>query len=392
MAVATLDGVLVDVNRALAEMLVFSREELVGRELAALVDPVESDAVRIRMRDLAEGQVVSNRSHRRLLRKVGDSVVADIQSRVVLDANQKPSMILIAVEDVTEKIRLEVQLRHAQKLESIGRLAAGIAHEINTPIQFVGDNVAFLSGAFEQLIALCDVYRGLCEKAERAPLSAAEIAFKGKNEEAADLDYIRRNVPASIASTIDGVGRVAKIVKSMKAFAHPDRGERSIADINTALRDTLTVATAELKYVATVETEWGDIVPVPCYLSDLNQVFLNLLVNAAHAIADVVGDSGQLGTIRVRTYMQEDKVVVAISDSGTGIPPAIRSRVFDPFFTTKGVGKGTGQGLAMARSVVVDQHGGTITFDTEMGKGTTFYVRIPATVKKETGEPSEGSL
>lgn len=377
MAVSNLSGQIVDVNRALSDMLGFAPDELVGRQLADLVDPVESDAVRIRMRDLAEQQTTSNRSHRRLMTKAGSSLVADVQLHAVLGPDDRPSMILVAVDDVTEKIRLEVELRHSQKLESIGRLAAGIAHEINTPIQFVGDNVAFLATAFEQLLSLCDVYRSLCDKALRAPLSADEAALKAKTEEAADLDYIRQNVPTSIASTVDGVGRVAKIVKSMKAFAHPDRGERTLSDINAALRDTLTVATNELKYVAQVETEWGDIEAVPCFLSDLNQVFLNILVNASHAIGDVVRETGQRGTIRVRTYMEEDYVVVAISDSGTGIPPAIRNRVFDPFFTTKGVGKGTGQGLALARSVVVEQHGGALTFDTEMGKGTTFYVRIP---------------
>jgi signal transduction histidine kinase len=163
----------------------------------------------------------------------------------------------------------------------------------------------------------------------------------------------------------------------MKAFAHPDRGERAIADLNAALRDTLTVATNELKYVAKVETDFGKIPSVPCFVSDLNQVFLNLLVNAAHAIGDVVGKTGQLGVIRVRTYQEGSVVVIAISDTGTGIPEAVRGRIFDPFFTTKEVGRGTGQGLALARTVVVDQHGGSLTFETETGKGTTFFVRIP---------------
>jgi signal transduction histidine kinase len=163
----------------------------------------------------------------------------------------------------------------------------------------------------------------------------------------------------------------------MKAFAHPDHGERAVADLNAALRDTLTVATNELKYVAKVETDFGKIPAVPCFVNDLNQVFLNLLVNAAHAIGDVVGKSGRLGVIRVRTYLEGSIVVIAISDTGTGIPEAVQGRIFDPFFTTKEVGKGTGQGLALARAVVVDQHGGSLTFETEMGKGTTFFVRIP---------------
>jgi signal transduction histidine kinase len=208
-------------------------------------------------------------------------------------------------------------------------------------------------------------------------VSAEDLARMKLDEELADLDYLRENIPTSIASTLDGAGRVAKIVQSMKAFAHPDRGEKDLADLNLALRNTLIVATNELKYVATVETDFGDIPTVPCFLSDLNQVFLNLLVNAAHAISDVVGKSGRRGVIGVRTYREGNLVVVAISDTGTGIPANLHGKIFDPFFTTKEVGKGTGQGLALARSVVVEEHGGTLTFTTEMGRGTTFFIRLP---------------
>jgi signal transduction histidine kinase len=147
--------------------------------------------------------------------------------------------------------------------------------------------------------------------------------------------------------------------------------------LNEALESTLIVASNELKYVADVETVFGDLPPVKCYLGDLNQVFLNLLVNAAHSIADVVKESGQRGRIRLETKTEEEWAVIALSDSGTGIPVEIRSRIFDPFFTTKAVGKGTGQGLALARAIVVEKHGGTLTFETEIGKGTTFYIRIP---------------
>ena len=169
----------------------------------------------------------------------------------------------------------------------------------------------------------------------------------------------------------------------MKAFAHPDRSEKEPADLNLALRNTLTVASNELKYVATVETEFGDLPMVPCFLSDLNQVFLNLLVNAAHAIGDVVGKSNQRGVIGVRTYREQKQAVVAISDTGIGIPENLQSKIFEPFFTTKEVGKGTGQGLALARSVIVEEHGGTLTFTTEMGTGTTFFIRIPIDLAPE---------
>jgi len=204
-----------------------------------------------------------------------------------------------------------------------------------------------------------------------------------QTEDKADLTYLADEIPKAIVQTLDGVGRVAKIVRAMKDFSHPDQGVRAPADLNRALDDTLIVARNELKYVADVVTDFDPQLPaVSCYLSDLNQVFLNLLVNAAHAIADVVGDgkSRQVtgkGTITVTTRREGDEVIVKIADSGTGIPPEIRDRVFDQFFTTKAVGKGTGQGLSIAHSVVVEKHGGSLTFETEVGKGTTFIIRLP---------------
>jgi PAS domain S-box-containing protein len=386
MAIASPTGSILDANQAFLDMLGFSRDDVIGLPVSEFVEQEEVESTKAALTALTTGHRTISRSHHRLRTKNAEPLVADVNATAVLDAQGQTKMIVTLFEDVTERNRLEIELRHSQKLESVGRLAAGIAHEINTPIQFVGDNVSFLSGAFEQLLALCDTYRSLCEKAVNAPLSPEDIARQKKAEETADLEYIRENVPTSITSTIDGVGRVARIVQSMKAFAHPDCGERSVADINAALHNTITVATNELKYVAKVETEYGDIPAVPCFLSDLNQVFLNLLVNAAHAIGDVVKTSGQRGSIKVRTYEEKGHIVVAISDTGTGIPPAVQSRVFDPFFTTKGVGKGTGQGLALAHSVVVEQHGGTITFDTQIGKGTTFYVRIPSTLPQVDGK------
>lgn len=386
-----LEGMIVEVNEALAAILGLSRAELLGRHVADLVEPAESDSVRSNVRKLASGAAAKAKAQRRILSHKGEVFMVDVRAQTMFDRSRQPKMILAVIDDVTDRVRLEMELRHSQKLESVGRLAAGIAHEINTPIQFVGDNITFLADSFEPLLSLCDTYHSMCQRAAVSPLGPADFEQIRQREDAADLDYVRENVPASIKSTIDGVGRVARIVQSMKAFAHPDRGERTVADINAALRDTLTVATNELKYVATVEVDFGNIPAVSCFLSDLNQVFLNLLVNAAHAIEDVVGKSGRRGLIRVRTYEERNHVVVAIGDTGSGIPPAIRGKIFDPFFTTKGVGKGTGQGLALAHSVVVEQHGGSITFDTEPGRGTTFFVRIPATIPEAVSSEKRSS-
>jgi len=377
LATADREGRILDFNQTLEGITGFPSGEAIGRFLWGFMPVEDATAVEAAYRNLLARRLSTDRGRWRLMAKDGRVLLADMGLTVLLDDEGKAQLVVISVEDVTGKGQIEVELRHAQKMESVGRLAAGIAHEINTPIQFVGDNINFLSGAFDGLIALCDSYRTACAKAASGPLSAEDVAALQRDEERADIEYIRGNVPTSFASTIDGVGRVARIVQSMKAFAHPDCGERAVADLNAALRDTLTVATNELKYVATVETDFGKISAIPCFVSALNQVFLNLLVNAAHAIGDVVGKTGALGVIRVRTYQEGTVVVIAISDTGTGIPEAVQGRIFDPFFTTKEVGKGTGQGLALARTVVVDQHGGSLTFETEMGRGTTFFVRIP---------------
>lgn len=284
---------------------------------------------------------------------------------------------LAIAQDVTERNRLEIDLRHAQKLEAVGRLAAGIAHEINTPIQFVGDNIHFLHGAFTDLTKVLGKYRFLRDRAANGEAVQGLAMEVAEAEKAADINYLVEEIPKAIGQSLDGVTRVATLVRAMKEFAHPDRKERAAADINAALLSTLTVARNELKYVADVETELGDLPLAVCNIGELNQVFLNLLVNAAHAIGDAGNGSGQKGVIRVRTSLEEDALLISIGDTGCGIPEDIRDKVFDPFFTTKESGRGTGQGLAIAHSVVVDRHGGTLTFASEVGKGTTFFIRLP---------------
>ena len=187
---------------------------------------------------------------------------------------------------------------------------------------------------------------------------------------------------------MEGVDRVATIVRAMKEFAHPESKEMASADLNKALQSTITVARNEWKYVAEVDTDFADLPLVACNVGDLNQVFLNLLVNAAHAIADVRKD-GPKGRIVIRTEREQDRVHISIADNGSGIPESIRSRIYDPFFTTKEVGRGTGQGLAIARSVVVDRHKGSLTFDSEVGKGTTFHIRLPISPEDTSGESKE---
>ncbi|HKU88290.1 MAG TPA: ATP-binding protein [Steroidobacteraceae bacterium] len=279
--------------------------------------------------------------------------------------------------DVTDQRRLENELAQAQKLESVGRLAAGVAHEINTPVQFVSDSVSFVREAMDDLSEIVDKYRELRTATESGTNVAEAAKAAEEAEDDADLDYILENAPVALDRARDGLGRVAAIVRSMKEFAHPDRKEMSQADLNQAIQSTLVIASNEYKYVAEIETAFEQIPPVNCYAGEVNQVVLNLIVNAAHAIGDVVKGTDKKGKIRVGTRVLGDQVEIAITDTGKGIPVEVRSRIFDPFFTTKEVGKGTGQGLAIARAVVVDKHGGTLHFETELGQGTTFYIRLP---------------
>ncbi len=282
--------------------------------------------------------------------------------------------------DITAQKHLDAQLAHALKLESIGQLAAGIAHEINTPTQFVGDNVRFLQDAFAELKPALEALNATSSDAAR--LSASTI----------DLAYLAEEIPRAIDESLSGLGRISKIVGAMKEFSHPGTGEKVLVDLNRAIESTATVARNEWKYVAELEFDLAaDLPHVPCLPDEMNQVVLNMIINASHAIAERQGkDSSTKGHIRIATAHRDDTIELRISDDGAGIPEAIRARIFDPFFTTKGVGKGTGQGLAISRSVVVDKHGGSIAVESTVGVGTTFIVRLPlAGAKGAKGAVSE---
>ncbi|MBI5866940.1 MAG: PAS domain S-box protein [candidate division Zixibacteria bacterium] len=389
------DGVIQYVNPAFERFTGYTRAEAVGQTPRILKSGRQKDAFyQALWRTIQAGEVWSGRIINR--RKDGTKRDHDVTITPVRDKMGAITNFVSVQRDVTESMLLESQLRQAQKLEAVGSLAAGIAHEINTPIQFVADNVRFLSNTFASLTGALEGVRELAQKAmDRPELVSFARDFTGVLE-AADLDYLKAEIPKSIEQTLDGVTRVTKVVRAMKDFSHPDRGEKGSAEINRALLSTLTIAHNELKYVADVETDLDPTLPnIWCHLGDLNQAFLNLLVNAAHAVASVVGDgSSGKGTIRVGTRSvgsaQEsgkiDGVLISISDTGTGIPEEIRDRVFEQFFTTKEVGRGTGQGLTITRAIVVDRHGGRIWFTTEVGTGTTFHIYLPVGAE-QTEEP-----
>jgi len=294
---------------------------------------------------------------------------------------------LLLGRDITERQMMERQLAQAQRLESIGQLAAGVAHEINTPIQFVGDNTRFLQEAFHELYNLLDRCAQLAEAAADPQGAEALLREIGTAAQEADLAYLTEEIPKAISQSLEGVERVASIVQAMKEFSHPGVESKIAVDLNHSIRSTLTVSRNEWKYVAEVKTAFDEHLPlVPCLPGDFNQVMLNLIVNAAHAIGDVVrSEDVTKGVITISTRQDNEWVEIRVQDNGSGIPEKVRNKIFDPFFTTKGVGKGTGQGLAIAHSVIVDKHGGTISCETEVGKGTTFILRLPIIATVEDG-------
>lgn len=371
------------VNRKFSECSGYSREEVVGKTPRILKSGTHSAELYQNLwSTIQQGKIWSGELCNK--KKNGETYWEAASITPITNSKGEITHFLAIKEDITERRSLEAQLRQAQKLEGIGHLAAGIAHEINTPTQFVTDNLTFLQDSWKSVFELLQSYRRAVDDAANV-LRPSVVASLKDAETNCDLDFIASEVPRAIDQSLDGARRVAKIVRAMKEFSHPDSAEKTATDLNRAIESTITVARNEWKYVSEIVTEFDDSMPaVVCYPGDINQVVLNLIVNAAHAIKDKVKE-GEKGRITVRTRNRGELVEISVEDSGSGIPAAIQGKVFDPFFTTKEVGKGTGQGLSFAYTVVVKKHSGKIWFETEVGKGTTFFVSLPAVAHAERG-------
>jgi len=289
----------------------------------------------------------------------GATRLLEVSLSAIRHGSGAPTRLVAILRDIAVRKQLEGQLTQALKLESIGQLAAGVAHEINTPIQYIGDNARFLQEGFRQL-------QPMLETANLPP------------EFREDAGFFCAEVPKALEQLLEGVEQVAQIVRAMKEFSHPGTVEKTPIDLNHAIQSTIIVSRNEWKYVANMVEDFdGELPHVACLPGEINQVILNLIVNAAHAIGDQIHGSELRGTITVSSRRDSDWAEIRVKDTGTGIPESARAKVFDPFFTTKAVGKGTGQGLSIAHTVVVKNHGGTIRFESELGVGTTFIVRLP---------------
>jgi signal transduction histidine kinase len=275
----------------------------------------------------------------------------------------------------------QMELLNAQKLEAIGGLAAGIAHEINTPIQYVSDNTHFVE---ESLTGLLDVASAASHLAD-AVRDVSEVAglVEAYNDVAgkADIEFLSEEIPGAIEESLEGIDQVASIVKALKSFAHPGSSVKTEEDLNEIITTTAAIARNEWKYVADMDLDGLDstLPKVPVLSGPLKQVILNMIVNASQAIGETA-DDGEKGLISISTGIEDDHAIIRISDTGGGIPESIQDRILEPFFTTKDVGKGSGQGLAIAQSIV-EKHEGALSFQSSPGSGTTFSVALPLAKK-----------
>ncbi|KGJ89860.1 MHYT domain-containing protein [Colwellia psychrerythraea] len=287
-------------------------------------------------------------------------------------------MFSCVMRDITERVNLEAQLNQANKLESIGQLAAGIAHEINTPTQYVTDNTSFLKGAFASCIDVIKFCQNISSKPTEDINKEDINKMKGLLSDS-DIEFILEEVPSAITQSLEGLHRISTIVKAMKSFSHPSKGEMQLTSISEAIETTITVARNEWRYIAELVTQFDDDLPkIMCIRDELNQVFLNIIVNATHAIEENSTKSGQIdGKIKILATRQGENIIIKVVDNGAGMTAETQERIFDPFYTTKDVGKGTGQGLSLAYSVIVDRHKGKIEAHSILGEGTTFTISLP---------------
>jgi signal transduction histidine kinase len=331
-----------------------------------------SEAVRTLRRTLADGGAATLETEL----TTGDGRVVPVLVTVALipATDGGPQRSVAIAHDLSERKALEVELFAARKFEALGQLSAGVAHELNTPVQFITDNLRFLQERCEELASLIAMMRPAFAD-DPVEVDGAEV--RARIEEV-DLDYVLGEIPVAIEQSLDGAGRVAGIVRSMKEFSRASGDTPVPTDVNRVIQNALVVSRSEYKYVADLELELEESLPaLPMLADQIGQVVVNLVTNAAHAVEERYAGTDSRGLIRVSSRMVDDGIEISIADNGRGIPERVRDRVFDPFFTTKAVGKGTGQGLPICRTIVVQRHGGQLSFETEIDSGTRFIVTLP---------------
>lgn len=370
-AIITIDkhGIITNFNQAAEHIFGYNHDELIGKNVNQLMPEAIAkahDGYLQRYLQTGQAHIIGNRREVEALHKDGKVFPALLRVNPMRIDNE--IFFSGVIDDISDTKSLQTQLIQAQKMEAIGQLASGVAHEINTPIQYIGDNLWALNKSFSEISAYHQALNELLTDEQKR--QQAQLA------EEYDLEFIMTDGPNAVAQSLEGVERVVEIVKAMKTFSHMDfnQAKQSI-HLHDAINSALTICRNSYKYIARVETDFSDeVVNVECYPTSLNQVLLNLIINSAHAIEESQTD---MGLIHISTRKLDDMIDIQIQDNGAGIPKHIQDKVFNLFFTTKPVGKGTGQGLSLAHSIIVDKHQGKLFFESEAGLGTTFHIQLP---------------
>jgi len=370
-AIITIDktGIVQRFNKAAERVFGYSIGEIAGQNISCLMPSAiaaQHDGYLQRYLNTQESTILGNRREVEGQRKNGDTFPALLRvNSMKIDGDL---FFFGVIDDISETKTLQAQLVQAQKLEAIGQLASGVAHEINTPIQYIGDNLSALHDNVADIIVYQQALHDLADESLKPQLAALAEKY--------DLAFILEDSPKAIQQAQEGVERVAEIVKAMKTFSHIEQNQnKQLIDLHEAIKSALTISRNSYKYIAEIETDFcSDVGMIECYANELNQVFLNLLINAAHAIEE---KRDGMGLIRISTRNVDNMVEILIQDSGAGIPADIQEKVFNLFFTTKEVGKGTGQGLSLSHSIVVEKHCGKLFFESSVGVGTTFHIQLP---------------
>jgi two-component system, NtrC family, sensor kinase len=370
------DGHVIEANAAAGRSLGYAPDELVGVDIAQIMDGITAEQVP----ELVMKVSLEQNAVLRLNMIKRDQLRYPAEAQLSLLTTVGDPALLISARDLTERLRMEQDLRQAHRFEAVGQLAAGVAHEINTPMQYIGDNTTFLRTTVERLLGVAESFEKLIASCDAGEVSAEQIQDCKKGLHSARIPFLRKQAPVAIEQSLQGIAHVSSIIQGLKEFSHPGSNEKVTVDLNHVIKTAATVTRNEWRYHSTLDVELKDGLPVILgHPQELGQMLINLIVNAAHAIEarHGAGEGPPQGRILISTEEINGFVQLRIADNGAGIPEAIRNRVMDPFFTTKEVGKGTGQGLALAHNVVVEKHRGQLFFESEVGRGTTFFVRLP---------------
>lgn len=377
-AIITIDksGAILSFNRAAEQIFGYRLVEIIGTNVSRLMPmdiAAHHDGYLRRYIDTQQETFIGKRNEVNAQRKNGE--IFPVLLRINPMKIDDDLFFSGVIDDISETKSLQAQLIQAQKLEAIGQLASGVAHEINTPMQYIGDNLSALTSNFNDLIAFQSHLHEIADETFKSKLKALIDDH--------DLQFIMEDSPKALKEALEGVARVSEIVEAMNTFSHVETNQaKQTVNLHETLTSALTISRNSYKYIAEIETEFdANINVIDCYPGELNQVILNLIINAAHAIE---AKASGAGLIRIGTRkLNSNEVEIIIADNGIGIPADIQEKVFNLFFTTKPVGKGTGQGLSLAHNIVVEKHQGKLFFESQLNEGTNFHIHLPIQVQKQ---------